>query len=138
MLFFAMPAVAANAARFKAALPRLHNVIAALPTLRYFHCYPESSKIICGIVSRDDLAQIRSLHAGKWRKFDTSSRGDRNELLSYIATVDGVSVHVNVSELPPSCKIAEEITPVEAHTKRTFRIVCNDPSKEEAAALATI
>jgi hypothetical protein len=96
---------------------------AAESGITFLNLYPEG-QIICCVKTRADFAPIRALHAGKWSKGITKENEAR-----YSAVVDGVPISVVVSELPPSCKIIEDVVEVPASPARqeiVRRVVCND------------
>lgn len=113
-------------------IPTLVRFFHTLPSLRFCYFYHADAKIICGIETREDWAKVRALHIGKWDKTDATDYQEEKANLEYSAFVDGIHINVRVNELPPSCRVVEEIKDVPASRITIRRLVCDDPSKEHA------
>ncbi len=123
----------AKAEHFKTQLPVFVPVIESLETLRMCHYYPEQAMIIMGVQTREDWAKVRALHVGKWDKI-TSASENAGDVLRYQANINGVDFNCYVNEAPPSCKIEVTYREVPAHRMEIRKLVCNDPTKDEALA----
>ena len=109
----------------------------------YLYIYPEESQILASVATREEFAKLRHLVTGVWQK---EVRVYSEPVATYRATADcGIRLVVEVNELPPSCKVVEEVEDVPAvkaqpaTQKIVRRIVCKDSSKvtkEEAKELA--
>lgn len=124
---------AVNATILRAQLPVLMPLFHSLD-LRYCYWYHNEAKVIVGIKTREDLAKIRALYTGVWKKEDALFIGN-DDIFKYVASINGVTVDVRITELPPSCRVVEEIIEVpatEAHTKTIRRLVCSEPTKQDA------
>jgi hypothetical protein len=109
----------------------------------YLYIYPEESQILASVATREEFAKLRHLVTGIWQK---EVRVYSEPVATYRATADcGIRLVVEVNELPPSCKVVEEVENVPAikaqpaTQKIVRRIVCKDSSKvtkEEAKELA--
>ncbi len=124
----------ATAHRMRDWIPKYVPILSALPSLRYCYYYA-NEQVIMSVKTREDLAAVRALHKGAWRKSQHNDDGE--EMLRYVAEVEGVQIDIRVTELPPSCRIVEERrdvpeTVVPAHTEVTRKLVCTDPTKAEA------
>jgi len=106
-----------DAATMRNALPQ---ICPHLETAEWAFFYDDAS-IIAGFKTRAAFAPVRAL-AQKWTK-DEPTIGEQ----TYRAEVFGVAFIANVSELPPSCRVVEEIIEVparEAHTETVRKLVC--------------
>lgn len=121
-----------GAHRMRDSLPKLVRFFHSLPSLRFCYFYPGDAKIICGIETRDDWAKVRGLHIGKWAKTDATDYQEEKANLEYSAFVNGIHINVRVNELPPSCRVVEEVKDVPATRITIRRLVCDDPTKEHA------
>lgn len=120
-----------NATRLMEQLPKLVPLFAALKSKRFVFYYPRDAKVICGIRTREDLAKVRAMYKGAWKKGDVTGYSDEN--LNYEATVDGIIIDIRVVELPPSCHVVETTENVPASVRKIRRLICSDPEKDKVA-----
>ena len=79
--------------------------------------------------TRLEIIAIMYYFTGKWSKEYLGTQ------LNYIQVIDGVTVRIYDAELPPSCKIVDEIIDIEAvtipaRTEVRKKIVCNEGNDE--------
>lgn len=99
----------------------------------FFYIYPESNQIIASFKTREEFAKIRHLVKGVWEK---EVRVYSEPVARYKAVAEcGILLIVEVNELPPSCRIVEEVVAVPAVLAQPItqmivrKVVCRDSSK---------
>jgi len=109
----------------------------------FFYIYPESNQIIASVKTREQFAKIRPLVKGVWEK---EVRVYSEPVVRYKALAEcGILLIIEVDELPPSCKLVEEVVAVPAVSAQPAtqmivrKVICKDSSKvtkEEAKELS--
>jgi hypothetical protein len=99
----------------------------------FFYIYPESNQIIASFKTREEFAKIRPLVKGVWEK---EVRVYSEPVVRYKAVAEcGILLIIEVNELPPSCKMVEEVVVVPAVLAKPVtqmivrKVVCRDSSK---------
>lgn len=111
----------------------------------YLYIYPEESHLLASVATREEFAKLRHLVTGIWQK-EVRVYSYSEPVATYRATADcGIRLVIEVNELPPSCKVVEEVEDVPAikaqpATQKIVRkVICKDSSKvtkEQAKELA--
>jgi hypothetical protein len=101
----------------------------------FFYIYPESNQIIASFKTREEFAKIRHLVKGVWEK-EVRAELYSEPVVRYKAVAEcGILLIVEVNELPPSCKLVEEVVAVPAVSAQPAtqmivrKVVCRDSSK---------
>ena len=100
----------------------------------FFYIYPESNQIIASFKTRKEFAKIRHLVKGVWEK--EVRVYSEEPVARYKAVAEcGILLIAEVNELPPSCKLVEEVVAVPAVLAQPItqmivrKVVCRDSSK---------